>query len=68
MIERVTFEGTDIRYEVRLENQDLIVVAKPSMAEEWFNMGQKVSVSFSQEKAHIFKYPDAGLKEETSVE
>lgn len=66
-IERVTFEGTNIRYEVRLENQDLIVVVKPSMTEEWFNINDKVSISFSQEKAHIFTYPEAGLKEEITV-
>ncbi len=67
-VERVTFEGTDIRYEVRLENQDLIVVVKPSMIGEWFNTGEKVTVSFPREKAHIFKYPSKGLKEEIAVE
>ena len=67
-VERVTFEGTDIRYEVRLENQDLIVIVKPSMIGEWFNTGEKVTVSFPREKAHIFKYPSKGLKEEIAVE
>jgi hypothetical protein len=38
------------------------------MTEEWFNMGEKVSVSFPPEKAHIFAYPDKGLKEEIAVE
>jgi len=68
IIERVTFEGTNIRYEVRLENQDLVVVVKPSMIGEWFNMNEKVTVSFPPETAHLFSYPDRGLKEETSVE
>jgi len=67
-IERVTFEGTNIRYEVRLENQDVIVVVKPSLTQEWFNIGEKVSASFLPEKAHIFTYPDTGLKEEIAVE
>jgi ABC-type Fe3+/spermidine/putrescine transport system ATPase subunit len=67
-IEKVTFEGTNMRYEIRLENQDLILVVKPSMTEEWFNVNDKVSISFPQEKAHIFTYPEAGLKEEISVE
>lgn len=67
-VERVTFEGTNMRYETRLENQDLVVVVKPSLTEEWFNMGEKVSISLPPEKAHIFKYPDAGLKEEIAVE
>jgi len=67
-IERVTFEGTTVRYEVRLENQDLVVVVKPSLTEEWFNTSEKVTVSFPSEKAHVFVYPEAGLREETSVE
>ena len=68
MIEKVTFEGTNVRYEVRLENQDLVLIVKPSLTEEWFNMGEKVTVSFPPEKAHVFAYPKVGLKEETSVE
>ncbi len=68
IVERVTFEGTNIRYEIKLENQDSIVVVKPSMTEKWFNLGEKVSVKFPTEKAHIFSYPETGLKEETAVE
>ena len=68
IVERVTFEGTNIRYEIRLENQDLIVIVKPSMIGEWFNTGDKVNVGFPSEKTHIFKYPDEGLKEATSSE
>lgn len=67
-IERVTFEGTNIRYEVRLENEDTVVIVKPSLSQEWFNVGEKVSVSFLPEKAHLFAYPDTGLKEEIAVE
>lgn len=67
-VEKVTFEGTNIRYEVRLENQDLVVVVKPSLIGEWFNTGEKVTVSFPSEKAYVFAYPEAGLKEEISVE
>jgi ABC-type Fe3+/spermidine/putrescine transport system ATPase subunit len=67
-VERVTFEGTSIRYEIRLANQDLVVVVKPSMTEEWLNVDDKVVVSFPSEKAHVFKYPATGLKEEIAVE
>jgi len=67
-VEKFTFEGTNIRYEVRLENQDLVAIVKPSLTEEWFNTGEKVTVSFPSEKAHVFAYPDAGLKEEIAVE
>jgi iron(III) transport system ATP-binding protein len=68
IVERTTFEGTNIRYEVRLENQDLVVVVKPSLVEEWLNVGEKVTVSFSHRKAHVFAYPEAGLREELAVE
>ncbi|MEM3442900.1 MAG: TOBE domain-containing protein, partial [Candidatus Bathyarchaeia archaeon] len=68
VIERVAFEGTNIRYEVRLENQDLVVVVTPSLACEWFNIGEKVTISFPPEKAHVFVYPEAGLREEITVE
>lgn len=67
-VERVTFEGTDIRYEVRLENQDLVVAVKPSLAGEWFNTNEEVTISFPSEKAHMFTYPEAGLREEIAIE
>jgi ABC-type Fe3+/spermidine/putrescine transport system ATPase subunit len=67
-VERVTFEGTNIRYEIRFENQDIVVVVKPSLTGEWFNTDEKVSVSFPPEKTHVFAYPEVGLREETAVE
>ncbi len=68
VIERTTFEGNNMRYEVRLENQDLIVVVKPSLVEEWLNVGEKVTISFSPGKTKVFAYPEAGLREEIAVE
>jgi hypothetical protein len=38
------------------------------MSGEWFNIGEQITVSFQPEKAHIFSYPEAGLKEEIAVE
>jgi spermidine/putrescine transport system ATP-binding protein len=67
-VERVTFEGTDIRYDIMLENEDQIVIVKPSMMGQWFKVDEEVTVSFSPEKAHIFQYPETGLKEELAVE
>jgi len=67
-VERVTFEGTNIRYEIVMENEDRIVIVKPSMTEEWSKLNEKVSVSFLSEKTHVFQYPDTGLKEELAVE
>jgi ABC-type Fe3+/spermidine/putrescine transport system ATPase subunit len=66
-IEKVTFEGTLVRYVVRLESQDSIVIIKPSLAEAWIDVGTKVTLSFATEKAHVFVYPEAGLMEEISV-
>ena len=68
IVERTTFEGTNMRYEVRLKNQDLVVVVKPSLVEEWLSVGENVTVSFSPRKTHVFAYPEAGLREEVAVE
>lgn len=68
VVERVTFEGTNVRYEIVLENQDMIVIVKPSMIGEWFKIDEKVNVSFPSERAHLFPYPETGLKEELAVE
>ncbi|MEM4701222.1 MAG: TOBE domain-containing protein, partial [Candidatus Bathyarchaeia archaeon] len=68
VVERLAFEGTNLRYEVRLENQDLMVIVTPSLACEWFNVGEKVTLSFPPENAHLFVYPELGLREELAVE
>lgn len=68
LVERITFEGTNVRYEIRLENEDLIVLVRSSLSEEQFNIGERVTVAFPPDKVHAFKYPEKGLKEETSVE
>ena len=68
VVERVTFEGTNVRYEIVLENQDMIVIVKPSMIGEWFKIDEKVNVSFPSERAHLFPYPETGLKGELAVE
>lgn len=68
VVEKITFEGTNIRYDVRLENQDSVVIVKPSLTERWFNVGENVTVSFPSEKTHLFAYPDVGLKEAIAVE
>jgi len=67
-VERVHFEGTNMRYEVRLENEDRVVVVRPALKEEWFNVGEKVTVSFPPEKSLVFAYPERGLGEELAVE
>jgi ABC-type Fe3+/spermidine/putrescine transport system ATPase subunit len=66
-VEKVTFEGTVVRYEVRLENHDSIVIIKPSLSEEWVGVGETVTLRFPPEKTHVFTYPEAGLTEEIST-
>ena len=66
-VDKITFEGTVIRYVVRLENKDNVVVIKSSMAEAWYELGTEVTLWFPADKSHVFPYPEAGLTEEISV-
>ena len=66
-VEKITFEGTIVRYVVKLQSQDSVVVVKPSLAEAWLEAGTQVTLSFPPEKTHVFPYPEAGLMEEISV-
>ena len=66
-VEKLTFEGTIVRYIVKLQSQDSVVVVKPSLAEAWFDVGTQLTLSFPPEKTHVFPYPEAGLMEEISV-
>ena len=67
-IERLRFEGTNIRYEVRLENEDLVVVTRPTLAGEWLDVDEKVTISFPPDKSFVFMYPSKGLREELMAE
>jgi ABC-type Fe3+/spermidine/putrescine transport system ATPase subunit len=66
-VEKVTFEGTFVRYVIRLESDDTVVVIKPSLTEKWFDVGAGITLSFTPEKVHVFPYPEAGLTEEIEV-
>ena len=66
-IEKITFEGTIVRYEIRLENGDRLVINRPSLTEEWVDIGEEVTITYPLETAHLFAYPEAGLTEEISV-
>lgn len=68
VVERVQYEGTNVRYEIRLENEDIITIIRPSFMEERFNIGDSATVSFPSEKSYVFTYPSQGLREELSVE
>jgi len=66
-VEKTTFEGIVVRYEIRLENGDRLIINKPSLTEEWVKMGQDMTITYPLEKAHLFQYPEAGLAEEIKV-
>jgi ABC-type Fe3+/spermidine/putrescine transport system ATPase subunit len=66
-VTKTTFEGTVVRYEIRLENGDRFVINRPSLTEAWINIGEEVTITYPLEKAHLFAYPKAGLTEEIAV-
>jgi iron(III) transport system ATP-binding protein len=66
-IEKTTFEGTIVRYEIRLDNGDRFVINRPSLTEAWVTIGEEVTITYPLEKAHLFAYPEAGLTEEIAV-
>ena len=67
-IERVMFEGVITRYEVRLVNEDEVVITAPSMTARPLRPGDAVSVLMPHAKVFVFPYPERGLKEELAVE
>jgi ABC-type Fe3+/spermidine/putrescine transport system ATPase subunit len=66
-IEKMTFEGTIVRYEIRLVNGDRFVINRPSLTEDWVSIGQEVTITYPKIKAHLFPYPVNGLSDEISV-
>jgi ABC-type Fe3+/spermidine/putrescine transport system ATPase subunit len=67
VIEKTTFEGTIVRYEIRLVNGDRFVISRPSLTEEWVEVGAEVTITYPLEKVHLFPYPENGLSDEISV-
>jgi ABC-type Fe3+/spermidine/putrescine transport system ATPase subunit len=67
-IEGFRFEGTNVRYEIRFETEDLVLVVRPALIAEWLNVGEKVTVSFPVEKSFLFSYPERGLRTELALE
>jgi ABC-type Fe3+/spermidine/putrescine transport system ATPase subunit len=60
-VERITFEGASIRYEIRLENEEMLVAVKNALSGDWLNSGERVKVFLPVEYTHVFPYPDTGL-------
>ncbi len=66
-VERITFEGSSIRYEIRLSNEETVVAVKPTLSAEMLKPGETVKVFLPVEYTRVFSYPDSGLKNELSV-
>jgi ABC-type Fe3+/spermidine/putrescine transport system ATPase subunit len=67
-VENFRFEGTNVRYEIRLQNDDLVLVIRPALIGEWFDVDEKVTVAFPVEKSFVFSYPEKGLITELTLE
>ena len=67
VVNKITFEGTFIRYIIKLESEDSVIVTRPSLTEKWFEVGESITLSFEPEMAHVFPYPPSGLVDEISV-
>lgn len=67
VVEKISFEGTFVRYEIKLKSEDSVIVIRPSLTEKWFDIGAGITLSFEPEKAHVFPYPETSLAEELSV-
>ena len=67
VVDRITFEGSTVRYEIRLTNEEIIVALKPTISGELLKAGEKIKVFLPVEYTHVFPYPESGLKEELSV-
>jgi ABC-type Fe3+/spermidine/putrescine transport system ATPase subunit len=66
-VDKMTFEGTIVRYEVRLDNGDRFVINRPSLTEDWVEVGEEVTITYPLGKAHLYGYPENGLSDEISV-
>lgn len=66
-IEALTFLGSLTRYNVRMDNEDLVVVKVP-MGGHRFNINDRVTVYFLPENILAYKYPEDGLRRELELE
>jgi spermidine/putrescine transport system ATP-binding protein len=67
-VARFRFEGTNTRCEIQLENGDAVVVVRPALTAEWFEAGERVTISFPVDKNFVFPYPPKGLNEALALE
>ncbi len=63
------FLGSTVRYEVRTENGELIIVRQPFSSESYrWNVGNSVNLVFPPSSVLLYPYPEEGLEKEISIE
>jgi ABC-type Fe3+/spermidine/putrescine transport system ATPase subunit len=68
-IENKVFIGSTVRYEVRTENGELIVVKRPFSSDEYrWKKGDRVKLVFPPRSVLLYPYPEGGLEKEISIE
>jgi len=68
-IENKVFIGSTVRYEVRTENGELIVVKRPFASDAYrWDTGDRISLVFPPRSVLLYPYPKAGLEKEISIE
>ncbi len=68
-VENVIFMGGTVRYEVRTDNGELIVVKRPFASDTYrWDAGSHVYLVFPPNAVLLYPYPKAGLEKEISVE
>ena len=68
-IENKVFVGSTVRYEVRTESGELIVVRTPFTSESYrWKVGNSVNLTFPPRSILLYPYPEAGLEREISIE
>jgi ABC-type Fe3+/spermidine/putrescine transport system ATPase subunit len=68
-IENKVFAGSTVRYGVRTQNGELILVKRPFVSDEYrWNIGNRIDLSFPPSSILLYSYPKVGLEKETSME
>jgi hypothetical protein len=68
-IENKVFTGSTVRYGVRTQNGELILVKRSFDSDEYrWNIGNRIDLSFPPSSILLYSYPKVGLEKETSME
>jgi len=68
VIERKTFLGSSIRFEIRTKDDSLLTVKKPAYEATKFKVGENVNLILPRESLLLYPYPREGLEKAISIE